>query len=177
MEKKKTLVVNLYGGPGTGKSTMAGLLFSKLKNLGINCEVATEYAKDLTWQRSWDLLKNQVHVFGEQHRRVFTLLDQVDVIVTDAPILCSIPYSDNKPLHALIVSEYQKCRNFDVFLNRVKPYNPSGRSQTLEQAMLIDITTREVLEEVRGAFDYCDLSVDGVEESVDEIIEAIMYEL
>ena len=31
---KETLVVNLFGGPGTGKSTMMAGIFAKLKSLG-----------------------------------------------------------------------------------------------------------------------------------------------
>ena len=43
---KHTIVVNLIGGPGSGKSTTAAGLFYNLKKLGINCEMALEYAKD-----------------------------------------------------------------------------------------------------------------------------------
>lgn len=38
MEEKKTLVVNLFAGPGAGKSTGAAYIFSKLKMLGYDCE-------------------------------------------------------------------------------------------------------------------------------------------
>jgi len=36
-----TLVVNLYGGPGTGKSTTAAATFAELKMAGINCELVS----------------------------------------------------------------------------------------------------------------------------------------
>ena len=42
---KKTLVINLFGGPGVGKSTLCASVFAKLKIMGIDCEMATEYAK------------------------------------------------------------------------------------------------------------------------------------
>ncbi len=42
---KKTIAINFYGGPGTGKSSMAAAIFSNLKNEGINAELVTEYAK------------------------------------------------------------------------------------------------------------------------------------
>ena len=44
-----TLVVNLYGAPGSGKSTGAAYIFAKLKMLGVNCELITEFAKDKVW--------------------------------------------------------------------------------------------------------------------------------
>lgn len=46
---KKTLVINLFGAPGSGKSSGAAYIFSQLKKLGIDCELVTEYAKDKCW--------------------------------------------------------------------------------------------------------------------------------
>lgn len=43
----KQKVINLYGGPGTGKSTTAAMLFAKMKLAGFNCEYVPEFAKDL----------------------------------------------------------------------------------------------------------------------------------
>jgi len=45
----KTIVVNLFAGPGAGKTTTMAGLFSKLKLDNIVCEMATEFAKELTW--------------------------------------------------------------------------------------------------------------------------------
>jgi adenylylsulfate kinase-like enzyme len=44
---EKLHVINLFGGPGTGKSTLAAALFTDLKMKGINAELVTEFAKDL----------------------------------------------------------------------------------------------------------------------------------
>lgn len=44
------LVINLFGGPSTGKSTTAAEIFVYLKKKKINCEYITEYAKDKTWE-------------------------------------------------------------------------------------------------------------------------------
>jgi hypothetical protein len=53
-----TLVVNLLGGPCCSKSTMASDLFANLKWKGIDCELTGEYAKDLTWERRNETLKD-----------------------------------------------------------------------------------------------------------------------
>ena len=47
---KNTLLVNLYAGPGAGKSTGAAYIFAKLKTAGVDCEYVSEYAKDRVWQ-------------------------------------------------------------------------------------------------------------------------------
>ena len=44
------LVINLFGVPGSGKSTGAAYIFSRLKMAGINAELITEFAKDKVWE-------------------------------------------------------------------------------------------------------------------------------
>ena len=44
------IVVNLFAGPGSGKSTTCAGVFAKLKLAGVNCEMALEYAKDKVWE-------------------------------------------------------------------------------------------------------------------------------
>ncbi len=50
--KNETLVINMFAGPGAGKSTLAAGTFFRLKCLGVNAEIAPEYAKDLVWEES-----------------------------------------------------------------------------------------------------------------------------
>lgn len=74
-----TIYVNLYGGPGSGKSTTAAGVVSQLKLLSINAELVTEYAKDLTWEKSQHILVNNPHcVVVEQYWRLKRLQDKVD---------------------------------------------------------------------------------------------------
>jgi protein-disulfide isomerase len=56
---KKTIFVNLFGGPGTGKSTLCAGIFSQLKIKGIDCEMALEYVKDLVWEESFEKIKTE----------------------------------------------------------------------------------------------------------------------
>lgn len=45
------LVINMFGGPCTGKSTTATAVFSLLKMHDVNIEYTSEFAKDLTWEK------------------------------------------------------------------------------------------------------------------------------
>lgn len=74
-----------------GKSTTAAGVFYYLKRAGVNCELVTEYAKDIVWDGS-PLLKNQLHILAEQERRFRRLRGKVDLVVTDAPILQGLAY-------------------------------------------------------------------------------------
>ena len=62
---KMTICCNLFGSPGSGKSTMAALVFSRLKMLNINCELVTEFAKDKVWENNNTALANQLYVFAK----------------------------------------------------------------------------------------------------------------
>jgi hypothetical protein len=136
----KTIVINLYGGPGCGKSTIAALAFGKLKQKGINCELVTEYAKDKVWEESYTTLKNQIYVFGKQLHRMWRLNNKVNVIITDSPLPLSIIYDSEKDVNFenLVMSEFNKFDNFNIIINRSTKYQIEGRYQTEEEAKKID---------------------------------------
>lgn len=163
------LVINLYGGPGLGKSTMAANIFSELKWKNINCELVAEYAKDKVWEESLKVLENQIYVFGKQHHRLFRLKDQVDIIVTDSPILLSVIYDAEKRdvFKQLVTEEYNKFNNLNILLKREKEYSPIGRLQTEEEAIEKDKEVKVFLDSIEG-FKY--ETISGSKEGVDMIV-------
>ena len=95
---RRTVVINLYGGPCCGKSTVAAGLFYELKCKGIECELTGEVAKDKVWDDNPWVLRNQPYIFGKQLHRIWRLEDKVDLIVCDSPILLSMIYSQEEKL-------------------------------------------------------------------------------
>lgn len=122
----ETLIVNLYAGPGAGKSTAAAYIFAKLKMAGVDCEYVPEYAKDRTWQGDhFPLEKCQLYVTGKQALRIARLVGKVRVIITDSPIALGSLYTDEQPYKD--ISIYEGCKYKDqlnIFLNRGPHYNP-----------------------------------------------------
>ena len=144
MYKENPIVVNLFGGPGCGKSTIAAGIFYKLKCHGIyDCELVTEVAKDIIWSGSDHQLANQSYVFGEQYFRMWRLLGKVDIIVTDSPILLSINYDvyGSENLAKLIVEKFNTFNNINYFIPRTdyqQPFVLNGRVNDLESSIIKD---------------------------------------
>ena len=171
-KNKKTLVVNLYGGPGTGKSTNAAGLFHRLKTMGIDCEMVREYAKDLVWEERTVEFGNQISILGKQIKRIESLIGKVDTIITDSPVLLSGYYNNfyNKDAFDKIMLETQKRYNsLDIFLVRKKKYNPNGRNQTKEQAEEIDGGVRNYLDKLNIPYEV----VDADDKCIDRLVELV----
>jgi hypothetical protein len=157
-----THIVNLYGGPGTGKSTTAALLFAELKMAGVNAELVQEVAKQWAWQGRPITWENQVELFREQAWRMEILLGKVDVLVTDSPLLLgeffTEWFSKGTPAENEVLAWLRAERaGFDtahvcdggkfthVWLRREKPYNPTGRFQTEVEACRMDAAQRDLM--------------------------------
>ena len=159
----RTLVVNLYGGPGTGKSTTAAATFALLKQQRINTELAGEYAKEAFWDGREYLLKDQLYIFAKQRRRIASLYGKVDVVVTDSPLYLSYHYSKNLHIMGLIQDEMPQADNLHVFLRRRKEYNPAGRYQTAEEARGIDDEIKQMLTKFELPYHEVDADVHAAE--------------
>lgn len=169
---RKTLVVNLLGGPGTGKSSIRAGVFSELKFENVDCEEAPEFAKDLTWEKRKVALSNQNYVFGEQHMRLFRNLGQVEVVITDSPLLLTAIYdtSDASHLRDQAITEFNKMWNYNVFLKRYNPYNPNGRNQDEAGAKEIDAKILDYLLDNQIPFE----TAKGTREGRDYIIKKVL---
>ena len=143
------LVVNLFAGPGAGKSTTACGLFYLLKLAGINCEYVHEEAKEFTWEKRSTTLACQPYIFGKQMRNVWRLKGQVDVAICDSPILLSNIYAGDEwpeSFKKYVVDQFNEFDNLNFFLVRNNPYNPSGRNQIEEQAKDLDLCINRMLD-------------------------------
>ena len=165
------IVVNLFAGPGSGKSTTCAGLFHKLKLAGVNCEMALEYAKDKVWEESYKILDDQIYVFGKQLHRIFRLKDKVDVVITDSPLPLSIYYdkSANPYFADLVMNQFNEFNNINYFIVRDNTYNPKGRMQTEQEAKEIDSEVSLILEHYNIKYTKVTKS-----EAVDKIFNDVM---
>jgi len=134
-----TGLVNLYGGPGSGKSTVASYLFSWLRMHGVEAELVGEAAKEFVHDRSFESLKNQVLIAGLQWQRVNRLIRSgCGVAISDSPIILGAMYSESLPYHAELLALLRKLDSlaapaYNVFIRRTWPYVTTGRTQKTEE--------------------------------------------
>lgn len=168
------LMVNLFGAPGAGKSTGAAYIFSQLKIRDVNAELVTEFAKDKTWERNKKALENQMYMFGKQLFRITRCQDDVDVIITDSPLLLNTIYNHNPILgeefNNLVFKIFNSYNNLNYYIKRVKKYNPSGRNQTEEESDQIADKVLKMLNDRGVKF----ISVEGQLNNYSQIVEDVM---
>ena len=175
---KDTLIVNLYGGPGSGKSTGAAYLFAKLKMAGVDSEYVTEYAKDKVWEGNQEAFKCQFYITGKQAFRISRCFGKVDVIVTDSPLMLGKIYADRCGLPILGNACVEAAKRYeghtlDVIVQRTKEYNPNGRNQTEEEARAIDVAIRNML----GHYNVRPSQIDGDDEGYASLFSLVMNAL
>lgn len=136
-----TTIINLYAGPGSGKSTTAAKVFAALKDIGASVELVQEEAKRYAWRGDAIGDTEQLDIFLAQGRRESELVGKVDYVVTDSPLeLCAF-YARQFSAHAvadavtLLVHHARKTQREhgvmfrDYAIERAKPYDPRGRYQ------------------------------------------------
>lgn len=159
--KSRTKVVNILGGPGVGKSTIATGVYSKLMTERVSTELASEYAKDITWEGAHVLFENQIHLFSEQYRRQYRLLDKVDYVICDSPLLLNSVYLDyfmKKSKKKYFDDEYlylqkqffnetfDQFNNINFYIERDDKYHTSaGRVHDLKESKQIDEEIKDLL--------------------------------
>jgi len=174
--ERQTKVINMLGGSGVGKSTLAAGLYYQMKLAHKNVELVREYVKLLAWQGIKPGQYDQVNIFGEQCKLEHSLYGKVEYIVTDSPIILAPIYehfyhgdsmTEEAAIKFLNKSKSNGVEHINLVLNRGKDYDTEGRFQTLEEAQQVDSMVRNFLFKYNMPF----IEIDGPE---DERVKKIM---
>jgi len=141
------MILNIWGGPGTGKSTIAAQLFGELNRDGLHCELVTEFAKELNWESRTETLKNQLYVDSKQYRNFARVDGKVDLIITDSPILKGPFYAEyynavpDPDLYFRLFRQFEETLSpsVNILLSRATQYKVVGRNESEEAARLLDM--------------------------------------
>lgn len=172
-----TLYVNLFGAPCAGKSTGATYVFSQLKLNGVDAEYVGEFAKDKCWENNkfiFESPENQFYIGAKQFYRINKMYGKVKVVITDSPIFLNSFYNKSKCLgkeyNIVMLRLFNKFRNLNFYIERVRPYNSNGRIESEEQANEIGKEIKRYIDKNHISY----ISVSGNEIGYKKIFETVM---
>jgi len=148
-------VLNLFGGPSSGKSTNGKLVSGILSAMGLKTELVEEYAKGLVHAQHTNMFEQQELILAEQNKKQKILeKHNYDLVITDSPLLLINIYKDeyNLPKYPLEFEEFIKWRfntydNINIFLERELEYDENGRVQTEDEANRIEKKIKKYLDD------------------------------
>lgn len=177
--RSKPLLINLYGGPGSGKSSAMYEITGRLKTMGVAAEMSPEFVKQKVYSGDKKTFENQLYILGNQSFSQSILIGEVDVIITDAPLLLNAHYGRNEDYARELLSIVKKFNSsfqeFHFFLRRIKPFFQGGRIHNEEQSREIDKELFSLLTTNVGKDDF-DI-VNGDSSGTEEIIKFILKEV
>lgn len=151
---KIPIIINAFGGPGSGKSTACMEICAGLKKMGYSAEYVQEYAKDLIYDNQMDLLdgseRNQFLILAEQLKRMDFYYGKVDFIVTDSPILLNGIYNQEltPAYNEMIQNLHSQYKNFCFFVKRdPESFEQSGRIHNLDESIHKDHEIMDMLKQ------------------------------
>lgn len=157
----KTIVLNMLGGSGLGKTTTAALTFGELKLLGKSAEYVQEFVKTWAWVGRKIGPTDQGVIYGNQLDRESVLYNRVEFIVTDSPLVLSAVYqkfyTGKDDMSQLITRDLQTAKernvhHINLLLKRHKAYDPNGRYETEDQAKAVDVAVETYLKEKQMSY-------------------------
>lgn len=154
---RPALVINLFGGPGIGKTTMAARVFLRLKMRGIEAANPEEHAKIAILKGQPHLLDEQLVILGQTWETLHTLSDKVEAIVVDSPILLCSVYAQGREsshFHATVEDFHRRMPRINLLLARPAGmvYSRTGRRETPQEALLMDGRIRDALDKAGESY-------------------------
>lgn len=150
-----TKYINIFGGPGIGKSTAALTMARQFKMSHLSTELVSEFAKDLVWEKRVKTLDIQPYVTIKQYRNLIRVNDEVDYVITDAPITMGIVYAEIynpnlPPSYAqLIYDLHDQMDTLNIVLTREFPYQSYGRNQDENGAKELDNAIESMIDKYK----------------------------
>lgn len=154
----QSTIINLFGGPGIGKSTQSSGLFTEMKKHHMSVEYTYEFPKEVAWEGNVSQLRDQFFITANQHRNISRLYGKVEYIIVDSPIVLGCfyeqRYGEGYPasiygmsgLSNFLWKLFNQYDNINILLNRNnETYDTNGRLQNLQEAQEIDEDIKQTL--------------------------------
>ena len=150
-------VINLFGGPSSGKSTISAGLFYLMKLQQLEVVLIQEIATKMIEQKRIHKLQDQLGILADQHEPYFELNDNVDFLITDSPLILSALYQPKnyiKHFKKMTVSTFNQYDNINFWINRPKEgFSEKRRAHSLEESIKKDKELKKMLKQYNIAIE------------------------
>lgn len=150
--RTKTKVLEFYGGPGIGKSTLAAKMYVYLKERRCDAELVREFVREFAWHQYLELDQcDQLFAIAQQMKRELALFGNVKYLVTDGPVLMNyiyaLVYPTSLPVRhaakAQVKAFYKEAKakgvqHIPIIINRVFAYDKTNREPSLKKSKVVD---------------------------------------
>lgn len=152
-----TVLINFFGSPSSGKTTLSAALFTRLKVMGVNVEYTPEYVKGWVYESRPVGKYGQFTIFGEEVRRQSRLFNTVDIAISDSPVALTGFYNyfysgrQDNCLSSACKEFYRRAQEEDniqvinFLLPKRNEYVSGGRYQSESEAAQVNIQLKEWL--------------------------------
>jgi len=154
----KTKIINFFGGPGIGKSTQAAGLHYIMKKNGMSVELTSEFAKEISWEKNYSAINDQLYITATQHRNISRIYGQVEYIIVDSPLLNGLIYKTRyqgtlyptkfygEHFDTFVLDLFNHYDNINILLRRNDAvFRKEGRFQDLKGSREIDRNIKNLL--------------------------------
>lgn len=177
----KTTIINIYGAPGAGKSTLAAQIYSELSKKGESVELVREVAKSYAWKGIKPTVFEQIFITTEQMLHESSLYGKVKYVVTDSPIdlghfYCNYYHKSNALInleaYTSQAAEKRELINkpINLFVTVCKPfYTEQGRYSSYEESIEIEKELIECIDPLLMRLKILDLPETRLEKALEVI--------
>lgn len=168
-------VINLFGAPGSGKSTtMLGLTY-KMKMMGLSAENTPEFYKELILEEG-DKAKfgGQLHILNNQNIRLARLEGKNDFTISDCPLpLIGYYTADDyiQGFHDFTTTLFNKYDNVNYFILRNHEYENEKRVHDEDESDKIAVELPLYLRRQGVDLRYIESGPDLVDNILNNLIE------
>lgn len=144
--KYNTKIINLVGGPGAGKSSVALSLAGKMKMSGMSADYVREFVKNWAYEGRKVQSHEQLEIFHGQSSSERPLYGNVEYAVSDSPLCLSEIYEKHyfgtdltRGLYYEWMKIFKDVTPIFFKIERSKAYVQEGRYETESQAKEMDV--------------------------------------
>ena len=124
----------------------------------MSVELTSEFAKDISWEKNYSAINDQLYITATQHRNISRVYGQVDYIIVDSPILNGLIYKKRyqgtiyptkfygEHFDRFVLDLFSQYDNIKFLLRRNDEiFQKEGRFQDLKGSKEIDMNIKNLL--------------------------------